>query len=168
MSTLTIFLCPAPCHFAGSEVFVFAQTPRKPNVTWLTERATESFRLFTVFFISKPVCLFLVLLVVSTPLIACALPGEEMTKAEQDCCLQMSDECGGSQMSDSHTCCTKTPQVEGSTLKASSKYSPAAPEAAPHALLCAAPEMAADRLPGPQNPCNDSPSPPGSISILRI
>jgi len=149
-------------------VFVFAQAPRKPNVTWLTERATKSFRLFTVVFISKPVCLFLVLLVVSTPLIACALPGEEMTKAEQDCCLQMSDECGGSQMSDSHTCCTKTPQVEGSTLKASSKYSPAAPEAAPHVSLCAAPAIAADRLSGPQNPCNDSPSPPGSISILRI
>jgi hypothetical protein len=110
----------------------------------------------------------MVLLVLSAPLIACALPGEEMTKAEQDCCLQMSDECGSSQMSDSHTCCTKTPQVEGSTLKASSKYSPAAPQAAPHASLCAAPEMAADRLPGSQNPCNDSPSPPGSTFILRI
>ena len=108
------------------------------------------------------------LLVLSVPLVACALPGEEMTKAEQDCCLHMSDECGGSQMSDSHTCCNKTPQVEGSALKASSKYSPAAPEAAAHASLCAAPETAADRLPVPQNPCNDSPSPPGSISILRI
>jgi hypothetical protein len=137
-------------------------------VTWLTERATESFRLFTVFFISKPVCLFLALLLVSAPLIACALPGQAMTAEEQDCCLQMSDECGGSQMTDAHTCCTKTPQVEGSALKASSKYSPAAPGAAPHASLCAAPEMAADPLPGPQNPCNDSPSPPGSISILRI
>ena len=139
-----------------------------PNVTWLTERPSQSFRLFTVFFISKPVCVFLALLVVATPLIACALPGEEMTKAEQDCCLQMNDECGGSQMTDSHTCCTKTPQVEGSTLKASSKYSPAAPEAAPHASLCAATEMAADHLPRPQNTHNDSPSPPGSISILRI
>jgi hypothetical protein len=141
---------------------------RTPYVTWLTEHATKSFKLFMVFCVSKPACLFLVLLVISTPLIACALPGEEMTKAEQDCCLQMSDECGGSQMSDSHTCCNKTPQVEGSTLKASSKYSPAAPQAAPHASLCAAPEMAADRLPGPQNPCNASPSPPGSISVLRI
>jgi hypothetical protein len=137
-------------------------------VTWLTAGLAQSFTLFTVSFVSKPVCLFLVLLVVSTPLIACALPGEEMTKAEQDCCLQMSDECGGSQMSDSHTCCTKTPQVEGSTLKATSKYSPAVPQSAPHASLCAAPEMAADRLPVPRNSRNDSPSPPGSISILRI
>jgi hypothetical protein len=116
----------------------------------------------------KFACLCVALLVLSAPLIACTLPGGEMSKAEQDCCLHMSDECGGSQMSDSHTCCTKTPQVEGSTLKASTKYSPAAPQAATHASLCAAPVMAADRLPGPQNPCNDSPSPPGSISILRI
>ena len=146
----------------------FWSNVRTPYVTWLTEHATKSFKLFMVFCVSKPACLFLVLLVVSTPLIACALPGEEMTKAEQDCCLQMSDECGGTQMSDSHTCCTKTPQVEGSTLKASSKYSPAAPQAAPHASLGAAPEMAAHLLPGPQSPCNGSPSPPGSISILRI
>jgi|SRR5579864_1486711 len=149
-------------------MFVFAQRRANLNVTWLTERTIESCKLSTMFFVSKAVCLFLVLLVVSMPLIACALPGEEMTKAEQDCCLQMSDECGGSQMSDSHTCCTKTPQVEGSTLKASSKYSPAALEAAPHASLCASPEMAAHRLLVPQSPCNDSPSPPGSISILRI
>lgn len=149
-------------------MFVFAQTLTKPNVTWLTERATESVRLFTVFFISKSVCLLMALLVLSTPLVACALPGEEMNSAEQDCCLHMSDECGSSQMSDAHTCCTRTPQVEGTTLKASSKYSPAAPQAAPHVSLCAAPEMAADRLPRPQNICNGSPSPPGSISILRI
>jgi hypothetical protein len=137
-------------------------------VTWLTDAAAESFRLLTVFFISKSVCLLMALLVLSTPLVACALPGEEMNSAEQDCCLQMSDECGGSQMTDSHTCCTKTPQVEGTTLKASSKYSPATPQAAPHASLCAAPEIAAYQLPGPQNPCNGSPSPPGSISVLRI
>jgi hypothetical protein len=121
-----------------------------------------------VFFISKSARLFLALLVVSTPLIACALPGGEMTQAEQDCCLHMSDECGGSQMSDAHSCCTKNPQLEGSTFKASNRYSPAAPQAAPHVSLCAAPEMAYDQLPRPQYPCNDSPSPPGYASILRI
>ena len=82
--------------------------------------------------------------------------------------MQMSDQCGSSQMSDAHTCCTKTPQVDGSTLKATSKFTPAAPEAAPHAALCMSPAMAADVLPRPQNMPNDSPSPPGSISILRI
>ena len=108
------------------------------------------------------------LLVMSAPLIACALPGEEMSKAEQDCCLQMSDRCGDSQMSDAHTCCTKTLHADGSTLKATSKYTPAAPEAAPDAVLCMSPAMAADVLSRPQNTPDDSPSPPGSISILRI
>lgn len=90
-----------------------------------------------------------------------------MTVAEQDCCLHMSDECGGPQMSDSHTCCTKTPQVEGSILKASGKYTPAAPETILHAV-CTTPATRADFLPRPQNTPNHSPSPPGSISILRI
>jgi hypothetical protein len=108
------------------------------------------------------------LLVLSVPLIACALPGEEMTKAEQDCCLHMSDECGRSQMTDAHTCCTKTPQVAASALKASSKYTPASPGPAPHAAFCMAPAMAADVLPQTQATPDHSPSPPGSISILRI
>lgn len=107
------------------------------------------------------------LLVLSAPLIACALPGEEMTKAEQDCCLQMGDQCDSSQMTDAHTCCTKTPQVATNTLKATGKYAPAAPEAAPHAEFCTSPAMAAV-LSRPQNTPDNSPSPPGSITILRI
>jgi len=116
----------------------------------------------------KFVCLCAALLVLSAPLIACVLPGEELSKAEQDCCLQMSDQCGNSQMSDAHTCCTKTPQLAANALKATGKYAPASPELVAQSAFRAAPVMAADRLPGPQNPCDDSPSPPGSISILRI
>jgi hypothetical protein len=112
--------------------------------------------------------LFMALLVISAPLIACALPGEEMSKAEQDCCLHMGDECGTSQMSDAHTCCTKTPQVAANALKASSKYTPASPEAVPHAAFCIAPAMAVDVLPPSQNTHDQSPSPPVSISIMRI
>lgn len=108
------------------------------------------------------------LLVLSAPLIACALPGEEMSKAEQDCCLQMSDQCDNSQMSEAHTCCTKMPHLDGSTLNATSKYTPAAPEAAPHGALCTAPAMAADILPRLHKTPDGSPAPPGSISILRI
>ena len=110
----------------------------------------------------------MVLLVLSLPLMACALPGEEMTKAEQDCCLQMSDQCGDSQMSDAHTCCTKTPPTEGSTLKATSKYTPAAPELVAQSEFCTAPVIAANILPLLQIFPDASPSPPGSISILRI
>jgi hypothetical protein len=109
-----------------------------------------------------------ILLLVSAPLIACALPGEEMSKAEQDCCLHMSDDCGSSQMTDAHTCCTKAPQIAANVLKAGSKYTPASPEAVPHITLCPAPAMAADVLPRTQATPDHSPSPPGSISILRI
>lgn len=144
--------------------------PREPKKCDLAHIKILSNHLdyLTVFFISKPVCLFLALLLVSAPLVACALPGQAMTAEEQDCCLHMSDECGGTQMADSHTCCARTPQVEASALKASNKYSPAAPQAAPHASLCSAPVASAERLPRALNMHSDSPSPPGTISVLRI
>ncbi|MGZ4858369.1 MAG: hypothetical protein ACXV8M_02325, partial [Candidatus Angelobacter sp.] len=118
--------------------------------------------------VGKSVCLFMVLLVLSAPLIACALPGEEMSKAEQDCCMQMSDECGSSQMSDAHTCCTKTPHMDASALKTTSKYTPAAPELVAHIVFNTAPAIAANILPRRLVLPNDSSSPPGTISILKI
>ena len=108
------------------------------------------------------------LLVLSTPLIACALPGEEMNSAEQDCCLHMGDECGSSQMSDAHTCCTRTPQVDTSALKITAKYMPVAHDLVAHIVFCPAPEIAANILPRRQLLPNDSASPPGIISVLRI
>ena len=116
----------------------------------------------------KSVCLLMALLVLSTPLIACALPGEEMSSAEQDCCLHMGDECGSSQMSDAHTCCTRTPQLDTSALKTTSKYMSAAPELVAHVIFRPAPEIAANILPRRQLLLNDSASPPGAISVLRI
>jgi hypothetical protein len=116
----------------------------------------------------KIVCLFVILLVISAPLMACALPGQEMTAEEQACCLHMSDECGGAHMSDTHTCCNKAPQVDRSILKASSKYTPAAPELVIQASFCIAPPMSTAVRPRRQDGTNNSPSPPGSISILRI
>lgn len=116
----------------------------------------------------KSVCLCMALLVLSAPLIACALPGEEMSKAEQDCCLHMSDECGSAQMSDAHTCCTRAPQLETSALKITAKYMPAAHDLVAHIVFCAAPEIAANISPRRQFLLNDSASPPGAISILRI
>jgi hypothetical protein len=108
------------------------------------------------------------LVVLSTPLIACALPGEEMSAAEQDCCLHMSDECGSSQMSDAHTCCTKTPQMDASTLKTTAKYMPAAHELVAQIVFCMAPAIAAYILPRQRFLPDDCSSPPGSISVLRI
>jgi hypothetical protein len=133
----------------------------------LTLKQPNSGYTTTVSPMHRSVYLLMALLVISTPLIACALPGEEMTKEEQDCCLQMSDRCG-SQMSDAHTCCTKTPHVEGTNLKVSSKYTPAAPEVVQQPALCDVAPAVAASLPRLQNTPDGSPSPPRSISVLRI
>ena len=122
----------------------------------------------TVVCLRKSVCLCMALLVLSAPLIACALPGEEMSKAEQDCCLHMSDECGSSQMSDAHTCCNKAPDIDGNALKTTSKYVPAAPELVAQIVFCVAPAIAAKILPRQRLLPDDCSSPPGSISVLRI
>ena len=118
--------------------------------------------------VGNSVCLFMMLLVLSAPLIACAVPGEEMSTAEQDCCLHMSDECGGAQMSDAHTCCTKTPHMDGSALKTTSKHIKVAPELVSQTVFCTGPAIAANILPRRQVLPADSSSPPGAISILRI
>jgi hypothetical protein len=118
--------------------------------------------------VGKSVCLLMALLVLSAPLVACALPGEEMSSEEQDCCLHMSDECGSSQMSDAHTCCTKTPQVNTSALKTTSKYMQAAHDLVAHMVFSTASATAANILPRQRFLPSDSSSPPGSISILRI
>ena len=118
--------------------------------------------------IRKSVCLGMALLLLSIPLAACALPGETMTDAERDCCLQMSDQCDGAQMSADHTCCTKTPHIEGSTLKATSKYMPAAPEAALQTALSPVLAAVVLVLPSPRNLSDDCSPPPGAGTILRI
>jgi hypothetical protein len=118
--------------------------------------------------VGKSVCLLMALLVLSVPLVACALPGEEMSSEEQDCCLHMSDECGSSQMSDAHTCCTKTPQVNTSAIKTTTKYMQAARDLVAHMVFRTAPAIAAHILPRQRLLPNHSSSPPGSISVLRI
>lgn len=119
-------------------------------------------------YLRKSACLGVALLLLSLPLAACALPGEEMTEAEQDCCLQMADNCGGVQMSDDHTCCTKISQAEGNVLKATNKYTPAAPEARSQTAIFAATTPVAPACPRPQNLSEAASPPPGSVTILRI
>jgi hypothetical protein len=114
------------------------------------------------------VCLGMTLLLLSVPLLACALPGQEMNAAEQDCCLHMADQCDSSQMGQSHSCCNKLPQIAASVLQVTNKY-------APVVLDCAVqvtPELhsndattVVDVFPAvialPE-------SPPGQTSVLRI
>jgi len=45
------------------------------------------------------------LLLLGTPLLACLVPGTKLTFAEQQCCRQMSGDCGQGKMQASHACC---------------------------------------------------------------
>jgi hypothetical protein len=72
----------------------------------------------------KSVCLVIALIVLSVPLLACALPGQQMSEEERTCCLHMADECNGSQMGESHSCCNKLPQTGASALQVTNKYAP--------------------------------------------
>jgi hypothetical protein len=118
--------------------------------------------------VTKSVCLFTAFLVLAAPVMACTVPLHEMDAEEQACCLQMADQCGGTQMSESHSCCTKTPRVDQAALKTTGKYSlPILDLATVGDLSQTVPNLTTHALPR-QRDSVDSPSPPGSISVLRI
>jgi hypothetical protein len=50
----------------------------------------------------------LALLLAALPVMACTIPGAEMTAVERDCCKRMAQECGKSGMDQSHSCCQTT------------------------------------------------------------
>jgi hypothetical protein len=107
------------------------------------------------------------LFVLSLPILACALPGQQMSEEEQTCCLHMADECNGSQMGESHSCCNKLPQIGASALQVTNKYAPV--------TLDFAVQIAPDLQPGAETvdaaiPCVlvRPESPPGQPSVLRI
>lgn len=45
------------------------------------------------------------LLLVGAPVLACLLPGEELSPAEKQCCREMAGQCGRVDMPSSHSCC---------------------------------------------------------------
>src|SRR5215469_10383274 len=57
-----------------------------------------------------------------TPALACLLPGEQMTTAEQECCQKMAGQCGSTMMPSSHTCCQHADERETSVSPVA-KYS---------------------------------------------
>lgn len=116
----------------------------------------------------KSVYLLMAMVVLSSPLLACTVPGLAMSEEEKECCRHMADQCGSMQMEESHSCCTKTRNISAGALQATDKYSlPALPDCASQA----APDMAPDF-----GPCagisvvalKHCESPPGHISVLRI
>jgi len=64
--------------------------------------------LFMVKWTGKVVILVLAASLWATPLVACMLPDALLTEAERDCCSTMADQCGGTAMSESHSCCKMT------------------------------------------------------------
>lgn len=105
--------------------------------------------------------------VLSVPILACALPGQQMSDEERTCCLHMADECGASQM-ESHTCCNRLPQLGASALQVSNNYAPITLDYAVQVELELQPNVAtmvASVLPHVIIPPE---SPPGQPSVLRI
>ena len=45
------------------------------------------------------------LLLAGAPVLACLLPGEELSPAEKQCCREMAGQCGRVDMPSSHYCC---------------------------------------------------------------
>jgi hypothetical protein len=107
-------------------------------------------------------------MVLSAPLLACTLPGLSMSEEEKECCRHMADQCGSSQMEESHSCCKTAPGAPTGTLQPTVKFSPVALG------------MLGQLAPGPEQACvaidvffsansfDYSKSPPGQISVLRI
>src|SRR3974377_1552267 len=105
------------------------------------------------------------LMAFSAPL-ACSLSDSAMSQEDKECCRQMADQCGASQMEESHTCCSKAPALSAQTLQTTARYSIDFPD-------CGL-QVAADSEPVPYLALAFLPvferceSPPGAISVLRI
>ena len=113
----------------------------------------------------KIVRLAVALIVLSAPVLACALPGQQMSEEEQSCCLHMADECNGSQM-ESHSCCNKLPQAGASVLQVTNKYAPVVLDAVPVAITL--PEPLAVTFSNDLPRVTASPESPPGQTVLRI
>lgn len=113
----------------------------------------------------KIVCLAVALIVLSAPVLACALPGQQMSEEEQSCCLHMADECNGSQM-ESHSCCNKLPQTGASVLQVTDKHAPVVLDAVPVAVTL--PEPIAVIFSNDLPHVTASPESPPGQTVLRI
>jgi hypothetical protein len=109
------------------------------------------------------------LFMLSVPILACALPGQQMSEEEQNCCLHMADECGSSaQMGESHSCCNKLPQLGANALQVTNRYAPVTLDFA----VQIAPDLQQNVLnmvaAVPPRVITPPESPPGQPSVLRI
>src|SRR5260370_11373306 len=107
-------------------------------------------------------------MVLSAPLLECTLPGLAMSEEEKECCLHMSDQCGSSQMEESHSCCAKTPTVAAGTLQPTAKYSPVLLDCMSHAATAPVPVLVRCVALSAVDSLQRCESPPSHISVLRI
>jgi hypothetical protein len=106
------------------------------------------------------------LFVLSVPILACALPGQQMSEEEQTCCLHMADDCSSSQM-ESHSCCNKLPRTGASVLQVTNKYARVALDYAVQVTFDLQPNVPTMIAIVPRVVTQPE-SPPGQPSVLRI
>lgn len=116
----------------------------------------------------KLVYLLMASAVFSAPLVACALPGFAMSEEEKECCRLMADQCGSSQMEESHSCCLKTPPVSARALQPTIKFSPLPAVTSSDFTPGAELPHAAGPFTSVADINGGSKSPPGQLSVLRI
>jgi hypothetical protein len=116
----------------------------------------------------KSAYLLMAAIVLSAPVAACAMPWMMQSEAEKECCRHMADQCGGSNMEESHTCCTKIPTATSGSLQPTAKFSSVLPDGASVALAVPAltlrPLVAVTTIAW----LGQYESPPGHVFVLRI
>lgn len=139
------------------------------HVTGVTETLLHSgSRIYLVPVPRKFVAALVALIILAPPLLACALPGVQMSDEEKACCRHMADECGSADMPDSHSCCKKSTAAQTGSFQMK-QCDVSSLEIAAHvsaARLFLAPAVP---LVGTEPNIFFFPeSPPGHTSVLRI
>lgn len=139
-------------------------------MTEICFRATAEHSLFLVRIFRQLAAVFLLLFVSGAPVMACMLPGAQMTAEELACCRMMKGDCEHMQMS-SGDCCKKVPQTSEMSVAQWKvpTFHPAvvislciaAWDLSPSAVLLTGSVAHPEASPPPE-------SPPPTISILRV
>src|SRR5262249_9587843 len=104
------------------------------------------------------------------PMMACAIPGVEMTASEHACCQQMKMSCGDAGMPSSHGCCHKDVQADH-TAAFHAKVTFVQPDLASASQFFALPPILTSLQQAfrPQSLDTSPPEPPpAAINVLRI
>lgn len=116
----------------------------------------------------KLVSALVAVMVLAPALLACALPGVEMSAEEKACCRHMAEQCGDPAMPESHSCCSKTISVQAGAFQIKQRET-SSPERVGTVVVASQFVTPVFNIPAPANGIPAfSESPPGHSSILRI